>query len=391
MITVPALFTLCALSLSATGDIRPRTDFNPNPKLANLPENTAIDLGKYESNPLKPEGETHPIRITDYSRFSYDSRNHQLLLFGGGHASTPRTDVDVFDFPTLTWKSAYAPTPVRDLRQANRDSERGCWRSTGHPIARHTYDAMPFAEHTGELILQHWVNAKAYFTEGDAYILRQVKIAHYDPVNKQWSYSRADTTGFEECIACEYDPESQLIVGLDRGGLWSYDPVRQIKLKQKSTVGLPLGYDNNLVYFPPNRRMYLFNRKNEVFEVALDRRRWSASTVTLLEGVIGEKPSGGDTDDTGLAYDSVNRIIGGAVANGVFFAFDPLTRRWTAKVMKTEPPGASVGSVACHCLDYDPVDNVFIFLTSHRSGGRTWAYRYGLGPSKKQPRDWSEQ
>ncbi len=350
--------------------------FARNPSLAALPDNTAIDLGKYKSHPLKPDGETHPIRITDYSRFTYDCSNHQMLLFGGGHASTPRTDVDVFSFTTLTWKSAYAPTPVRDLRMANRDAERGCWMSTGHPIARHTYDAMPFAENTGELILMHWVNARAYFTEGDDYILRKVKIAHYDPVKKHWRYSQADTAGFEECIACEYDPESGLIVGLDRGALWTYDPVSQVKTRRMSTVGLPLGYDNNLVYFPPTKKMYLFNRKAEIFEVTLDRHHWPASTVALLTGVTGEKPNAGDTDDTGFAYDSANQIIGGGVAGGRFFAFDPLARTWIAKVIATQPPGASVGSVACHCLDYDPVDNVFIFLTSHRSGARTWAYRY---------------
>ena len=85
----------------------------------------------------------------------------------------------------------------------------------------------------------------------------------------------------------------------------------------------------------------------------------------------------------------MNQIIGGAVANGRFFAFNPVTRAWTAKVIETQPPGASVGSVACHCLDYDPVDNVFLFLTSHRSWGRTWAYRYGPGPPREQPQGYS--
>ncbi len=363
--------------------LRPTPRFVPNPKLSALPENTALDLGKYETDQLKPEGETHAIRIADYSRFTYDSNNHQLLMFGGGHASTPRTDVDVFNFSTLTWKSAYPATPVRDLTMTNRDDERGCWKNTGHPIARHTYDAMPFASNTGELILMHWVNAKAYFTQGDDYILRKVKIAHYNPVTKTWRYSRADTSGFEECIACEYDPESGLIVGIDRGGLWIYDPIWEVKARRISTAGLPLGYDNNLIYFPANKCMHLINRQGEVFEVKLNRSNWSASTVTLMSGVGGEKPLPGDTDDTGYAYDSVNQIIGGAVARGKFFAFDPRTRTWTSITIQTQPPGGSVGSVACHCLDYDPVDNVFIFLTSHSSGGHTWAYRYGTGKQKK--------
>jgi hypothetical protein len=383
-ILVAGVFGLCITFGLAAWPAEPvKAPFVRSPTLAALPDNTALDLGKYESNPLKPDGETHSIRIADYSRFTYDSSHHQMLLFGGGHASTPRTDVDVLDFTTLSWQSAYAPTPVRELRQTNRDPERGCWKSTGHPIARHTYDALPFAPSSGELILMHWVNAKAYFTEGDDYILRKVKIAHYDPVKTTWRYSQADTGGFEECIACEYDPESKLIVGLDRGALWTYDPVTQTKTKRRSTSGLPLGYDNNLVYFPPNKKMYLINRRSEVFEVTLDRDRWESCTLVLLSDVTGQKPTGGDTDDTGFACDTVNQIIGGAVAKGRFFAFDPLHRTWTSRVMEAQPPGTAVGSVACHCLDYDPVDGVFIFLSSHGSGGRTWAYCYGRGPKKE--------
>jgi hypothetical protein len=354
--------------------------FSPNARLASLPENTAIDLGKYESDQLKPEGDTPAIRITDYSRLTYDSRNHQMLMFGGGHASTPRTDVDVFSFTTLGWKSAYPATPVRDLVMANRDPERGCWKSTGHPIARHTYDSMSFAPSTGELILLQWVNAKAYFTQGDDYILRSVKIAHYNPVTRIWRYSRSDTSGFEECVATEYDPVSGRIVLLDRGGLWTYDPVAETKSKCLGH-GKDLGYDNNLVYFPPNQRMYLINRKNEVFEVALDRNRWEASSITLLKDMTGDHDIAFKVD-TGFAYDAVSRTIGGGVSGGKFYAFDPISRSWTCSVMAAEPRGGAVGTLAFHCLDYDPVNNVFIFLSDLESGGHTWAYRHKKAPAK---------
>ena len=63
----------------------------PNPILTAIPPNTALDLGAYTSDALCGV----PIQVTDFSRFTYDSQRHQLLLFGGGHASTPRTDVDV--------------------------------------------------------------------------------------------------------------------------------------------------------------------------------------------------------------------------------------------------------------------------------------------------------
>jgi hypothetical protein len=87
-----------------------------NPVLAGIPPNTARDLGAYTSDPLCGV----PIQVTDYSRFTYDPVRHQLLMFGGGHSSTPRTDVDVFSFATLTWSSAY-PTPTSQLVFPNYD------------------------------------------------------------------------------------------------------------------------------------------------------------------------------------------------------------------------------------------------------------------------------
>ena len=64
----------------------------------------------------------------------------------------------------------------------------------------------------------------------------------------------------------------------------------------------------------------------------------------------------------------MNRIIGGGIYKGKFYAFDPLTKRWTSQTIQ----GGSPGSMVYHAIDYDPVDNVFIFI----SGRHTWAYRY---------------
>jgi hypothetical protein len=37
--------------------------------------------------------------------------------------------------------------------------------------------------------------------------------------------------------------------------------------------------------------------------------------------------------------------------------------------------GGAVGSMAFHALGYDPVNNVFVFVTDYPSGRHTWAYR----------------
>jgi hypothetical protein len=79
--------------------------------------------------------------------------------------------------------------------------------------------------------------------------------------------------------------------------------------------------------------------------------------------------------EPGFAYDPVGKVIGGAVLDGRFYVFDPGARTLTNE----EIQGGAPGKMAFHCIDYDPVDNVFFFLTDAESGGRTWAYRHRTG------------
>jgi hypothetical protein len=142
-----ALFTLLAAGLAQA---------QVNPQLAALPPNTALDLGHIElpDIPGDPDGGcSDALGKTAYSRFTYDPTDHVMLLFGGGHATTSRDDVAVFDFGALEWESAYAPTPLGDMAGANLDATHGRWISTNHPTARHSYDALIWAESTNELVL----------------------------------------------------------------------------------------------------------------------------------------------------------------------------------------------------------------------------------------------
>ena len=155
----------------------------PNPTLAAIPPNTARNLGPYTSEPLCGV----PIGVTDYSKMVYDPVRHKLMMFGGGHATTPRTDVDVFSFDTLTWTSAYAPTPVAQLILANYDPGLVRWISTGHPIARHTYDQLVLDPGTGDLVMMAIGQAGALCT-GD-WGNGGGRVGHYDHDTRTWSFS----------------------------------------------------------------------------------------------------------------------------------------------------------------------------------------------------------
>ena len=76
----------------------------------------------------------------------------------------------------------------------------------------------------------------------------------------------------------------------------------------------------------------------------------------------------------------MNRIIGGNVTNGIFYAFDPMTSAWTATAMQTEAGSPGVPNQVFHCLDFDPDSGCFIFLSDNATA-TTWAYRYaGTAP-----------
>jgi hypothetical protein len=352
----------------------------PHPQLADIEDNTAVDLGPYTCR--APEDEPHGCEtITDYSRFVYDRFNHQLLMFGGGHAATHRTDVDVFDLSTLGWASAYPSTPCSEMRLANRGPSAE-WRSTGHPIARHTYDMLVIPDSTRRLLLLSSTTGQGHCIEKpgpdqDPYFLTG-KIGIYDPVDRTWSYSTASTGGWLPYAAAEYDPGSGRVVVIDYSSLWTYDPVKQTTTRHLSYSNEALSYGKNLVYFPPNQKMYYIVDGGTIFEIDLSRSSFGWTSMRRVTGIKGDVPK---LPETGFAYDSVNRIIGGGVRDGVFYAYDPLGRAWTARRMRAVPADRPIGSVAFHALDYDPVNNVFFFISDHESGRRTWAYRYGGQPA----------
>ena len=352
----------------------------PHPKLADLPANTALDLGLYDCESRVPG--LHCGTPTDYSRFIYDPFNHRLLLFGGGHAATGRTDIDGFDLNTLTWASLYPSMTCEEVREGNIDP-KGFHRKTGHPVARHTYDMNVIGDLKGvpHLFLLSTEGAGGKCHPYGAPI-RSVAAFPLRGAEPSWVYSKQFRLPWHYAAAAEYDPVSKKIIvigrgrGASSGGMWVYDPNdSSIIVVRRNNIGYEK-YDNNLVYFPPLDKMYLITRSkpNTVFEITLDREDWQNSKGVKIE-TSGDIPILGIT---GYAYDSKNEIIGGGVANGKFRLFDPKQRTWKALTMNNASTRKhEIRRGQYHTLDYDPVNNVFLFMTHVSSRNeRTWAYRY---------------
>jgi hypothetical protein len=380
--TLARFHAACILSLILAASGRAAAAPTQNPKLMAIPENTAVDLGPYTCE--SPEGAFGGCAaITDYSGMVYDYHNHQLLMFGGGHAGstgTLRSDVSAFDFATLKWGSAYTPTSCAEMRVDNIDATTASWISTHQPLSRHTYDMLVMSDDPPHLLL---LTSGAVGPEtcsgppAQPGFPMQTKVSAYDPVAKTWKFNATPTGEWDSFSVAEQDPVAGMSVIIGSYGLWVYDP-RKDSFAGSKYLPVELGYANNLVYSPVDDRMYYFLRgkSTRVLELALDRADWKSSTLTELTGILG----GPGERETGYAYDTVNHVIGGAVADGHFSAFDPVKKTWTTVEMKTEPPGAKVGNLAFHEIAYDPVDGVFIFVTDYGSGFRVWAYRYAGAP-----------
>lgn len=360
---------------------------SPVTDLSTLGDNSARDLGVYNCANVAADGITCRT-ITDFSGFSYDAKRRQMLMFGGGHSATMRDDVDQFSFTTLKWKSTTADPNVSTTCDVmwvsgpanNYDVVNGRWISTGHATSRHTYDLRAVTKDGSELVILrngdvagNQCSQPRYYAGTNGGL-----IAHYNIDNKTWRFTVKPT--WDRYSASEVDPVSGEIIVLDYlHGIWTYDPVAgTTPTKVLSFNNGKMGYANNLVYFPPNDKFYYFNGSaGRVWEVSLTRKANTVTNASVQE--IGDG-GGPKLPETGFAYDATNQVIGGGVYNNQFNVFNPVTKSWATTTIQVEG-GGSVGTQAFHSLDYDPVANVYIFISNAASGFHVWAYRYSASPT----------
>jgi hypothetical protein len=207
-------------------------------------------------------------------------------------------------------------------------------------------------------------------------------VAHFGLATNAWSFGTDKVASSTAIDPTEYDPVSDKIVVFGGSGLGMYDPASRkwtlavstyngetLKSSQGSDTDMSnLGYANQLVYFPPTDTFYYFERgAPAVYALKLDRNDLKQSTLDKVATSGTPSPHG----EPGYAFDAKNQVIGGAVSDSTFYVFDPAQGSWSAV-----PISASPGNEASHAVGYDPVNNVFVFVTDIDSGAKTWAFRY---------------
>ncbi|MCB1922379.1 MAG: hypothetical protein KDJ27_01315 [Gammaproteobacteria bacterium] len=344
----------------------------PNPRLADLADGEARDLGAYECEPRAPE--LNCKTIFDYSRINYDRNNQRFIIFGGGHAATGRTDIDAFDMHTLEWRSIY-PTMRCDEVAAKDLDPRGFHRKTGHPVARHSYDQNVIAEIDG----QSWL--LLFSNEGFAGHCHAYKSAIDAPAafpltapDAQWTYGPSIARQWGYGGTAEFDPISGFVILLSSSspGMWIYDPAKQELVASVRNFAPPAKNSSNLFFNPRDGFLYLIDRASmQVRRIRLNRNDWQNSAIETV-ATSGRPPAA----FRNLAYDAKNHIAGG-IHDGKFFALDMQTFEWQSLPIKsTSATSASLASVHSHAIDYDPVNNVFIVVSGKPDRFHTWAFRF---------------
>jgi hypothetical protein len=382
--------------------------FEPNPVLRSIPDNTAKDLGAYTCTDAPGEWAGMCRLVHDFSGMQYDANRHQMVIFGGGHSSTNYNAINTFSLDTLQWKEEYLPTPCSDMRPDNFDWSKGAWARGSvqgpHPVpaARHTEDLMNMAG--DELILVTSVEGNGgpgclqWPTYGSYEIRSENQVAHYNFRTKRWTFGASNAQTYN-WPASEYDPVSNKILMFGLDGLSLYDPVTTIRTVYMDFYswgypatderGKPLNYNvldetprynNTLVYYPPTDKFYYFEKfSGTIFEITLDRANPAWSKIVKIS-YTGEYPQWASI---GWAYDSANKVIGGGPVRNVFYAFDPRTKSMQHKTIQ----GAYTGDVSFQTIGYDPINNVYVFVTGEATVKQTWAYRWASGaPAPSSPR-----
>ncbi len=356
--------------------------------LATLAANTARNLGPY-ANPAIAQGAT---AITDFSGIAYDPVAGRMCLFGGGHGSSQETDIRVLDMASLEWSSLYPTTPAAQMTTSNGDRSYGRWISTNHPYARHTYN-LSLVWQRRFYLMSPWGMPDG--PDGPT-PPRGGRLCWYEFDTGQWSYSRyradaAPVVPWYFAAAAAVDPRSGniIVAGPNEyagmGSVWVYDPAADRIVE--TSIAVDVGGEPDLVYFPGTDRFYVLQGDGRVWELALDRAAPSRTTIEPV-AVRGTPPASARGTRCGFACDPVNGVIGGNVERGVFHAFDPQSKTWTASAMQVEAGSSGVPDQAFHCLEFDPSSGCFVFLQNgaDASGANriatTWAYR----PASARPR-----
>lgn len=332
---------------------------------------------------------TLPLSSDGYSALDYGglvcTPGGNLLLFGGGHAATAIPDVWRLATGSDSWRSDY-PVPDRaQIAQAwgtPQLSLKGWYSIPGFsplPATVHSYSGNVWSHAIGRMLKMSTM-AGGYYG-GDFPFVSQ-SIGEYDPAARTWTDTGVIAPWPAPAAVCE-DLITGNVVAIINDGFGVYDPRQRKVIHWDTDTSQLLGYDDHIVYFPPNDRFYVITRGYpgtnpagpRVIEVVVDRTNWKRSmrdlgftrqptTDRVASGVLG------------YAYDPQSQMIVGGLDAGEVHGFHP-EHGWFVH----EASGA--GSMYFHHWAYDESGGRHLFIRGEGGVGDTYAFT--PDPAKWRP------
>ncbi len=343
----------------------------PNPSQRYIPRNyTPSDVLEPQPNPV---GRSYSgIAVGD----------GRVYYFGGGHASYPGNDVELYDIANNVWIQQYQPE-VCDLNDTSCNGIYSGWGTEsitplGRPYTEHTYQ-----QHAYDPVRKRFF---AGLTSG---------LWAFDPATSQWTRVTSSIPASSNEIRkwLIYDPEWQTVLwaplGVERF-VYRFDFATNAWIP-RNPIPDALAYSDVMSTYDSGRKRHMVSTMNGTM--------WMYDAVADAWDQITNVP-GEVQGASSLAYDPVNKVVLVAVNDGnagspiILWSYNQ-AGQWTRLAPAGSPPllgPDGFSGTRWGTLVYDASYQVFIFLNVLHVGGEgtggateTWAYRYGQGPPPPPP------
>ena len=292
-----------------------------------------------------------------WSGAAFNSKQNQLVVWGGGHADYLGNELYAFDVNNLRWIRLTNPSQPNLCNQINND---------GTPNSRHTYNGLAYIEHANRLFASG--GALACLDGGCGADMTWV----FNFSTNQWTNRSPSHRPHTQCENLSvYDPETKKVWWFDgitgqSNGLWSYDYDSNQWTKHNSDLLV-----RRTAVVDTNRGFLVVVGKGEVLAYDIRNSNFTKQIWNTTGGssfISQEKP--------GLAYDpTTDRIVGWA--GGSVYALNLETKVWSSYNASGAPTPNPTGVFGL--WRYVPNVNAFIVVSSVNNNVHFYKFSTGLG------------
>ncbi len=277
-----------------------------------------------------------------------DTKQHRLLLWGGGHQNYAGNDLYAFEVDTLRWVRVTDPSPI-----AGYDGKSGVL-ADGTPVSRHTYGGLAYLPKLNRL----FANSGSNWPDGGY----DKHTWLFDFARNQW-HRGADSPSLGYGNIAAYDPANGhvwVVSGGTGGFLSDYDPVADKWTARGSGASAPINIYSSGAIDPTHHALVAIGH-GQIF-------RWSLGEFVSINYAT-PRTSGDlkaqEANSPGFVWYPPSQAFVAWAGGTELYMLDPVAWKWTmhkpAGDNKTTPmPPTKVGTFGR--FQYVPSRGVFILV-----------------------------